>query len=570
VRGYLVVGDNRETREALGVLLRSQGLAVTLVSMPADAIRFLRSNPVDTAIIVADAPDLSAKKLRSRIHEEKWASRVLLVSPVLSDDGKLRVLRLGIGDYRLSEKEFISLLAADGEPSALDTGTTPADRAIAALVQVVDVLVGLEELGDTFFRGSSHRSVHLARSVAEKMGLSREGILEIVIATLLKDIGNANIRRGLLEDDGVYSQAQRVRMQEHVNASVRLLEHIDFPWKVLPIIRHHHENYDGTGYPDGLKGPEIPVGARILCAVDAYVAMLSDRPHRTCLPRTEAQEEMVRGAGTQFDPEVVEVLFQAIPGGGVSLSSNEKPVVLIADSDAQFVDLLTFRLVNEGIEVRAVSSPEEAILEILERPPHLVLSSTGADPELVLEMLLQIREDRDRRFVPFAFMTEGDDRVFRVRAFRRGADDVLVKSGDLEEMVARIEAMLTREAARRSADDGPPQRGITGRIENLSLPDIFQTLNLGLKTARVTLTAEGGAMGTIWFDSGAAVHAEVGGATGEPACYEMLRWKQGQFCIEHGLRTEQTSIQMDTMLVVMEGLRLLDEASAPPAEVAAD
>jgi response regulator RpfG family c-di-GMP phosphodiesterase len=569
VRGYLVVGDNRETREALGVLLRSQGLAVTLVPMPADAIRFLRSNPVETAIIVAGNSDVSAMKLRSRILEEKWASRVLLVNPVVSGHGQQRVLRLGIGDYRLSEKELLALLAAEGEPRASEGGDSPADRPIDALVQVVDVLVGLEELGDTYFRGSSHRSVHLARSVGERMGLPKEGVLEIVIATLLKDIGNAGIRRGLREDGGVYSQAQRVRMQEHVTASVRLLEHIDFPWKILPIIRHHHENYDGTGYPDGLKGPEIPVGARILCAVDAYVAMLSDRPHRSCLPRTEAQEEMVRGTGTQFDPEVVEVLLQAIPGGGVSLSSNEKPVVLIADSDAQFVDLLTFRLVNEGIEVRAVASPEEAILEILERPPHLVLSSAGSDPERVLQLLLQVREDRDRRLVPFAFMTESDDRVFRVRAFRRGADDVLLKTGDLEEIVARVEAMLAREAARRSADEGPPQRGITGRIENLSLPDIFQILNLGLKTARVTLTAEGGATGTIWFDSGAAVHAQAEGATGERACYEMLRWKQGQFCIEHGLHTDETSIEMDTMLVVMEGLRLLDEASATPSEVAA-
>jgi len=184
--------------------------------------------------------------------------------------------------------------------------------------------------------------------------------------------------------------------------------------------------------------------------VDSYVAMLSDRPHRECLSSADPQAEMIRNAGTQFDPEIVELLLNAIRGGTVSLSASEKPVVLIADNDVEFIKLLTIRLVNEGLQVRAVASTEEAILKILDEAPHLVLATAGTDYDRVLHPLQQIREDPDLRLLPFAFLSESDDRVFKVRAFRRGADEVLLKRNDLEELVVRIENILARDAARRT------------------------------------------------------------------------------------------------------------------------
>jgi len=235
--------------------------------------------------------------------------------------------------------------------------------------------------------------------------------------------------------------------------------------------------------------------------------------------------------------------------------------VLVADPDAEFVKLLAIRLVNEGLEVRAVASAEEAILKILDQPPHLVLASFGSDPERVFHLLREIREDRELRLLPFAFLADVDDRVLKLRALRMSADEVLFKRADLGEIVARVESMLARDAARRATDVVPEQRGISGSLDHLTLPDIVQILHLGLKTARVTIDAEEG-RGTLWFDSGHARHAAIDDRTGPEACYEMLRWKRGRFCIEHGLKSEETSIQMSTMGLVMEGLRLVDEAAA--------
>jgi len=557
---YLVIGDTASARESLAVLLRSQGHTVTVAPSAADAIRALRATPSDAVLIIGSENDVGARKLRNRLLAEQCATRVLLVSRFVSGAGAGQSQRFSIGDYRLSESELLALVAARDQAETLEHEPEDVDAGVEALVQVVDVLVGLRELNDRYHRGASHRATFLARTVAERMHLSPKETLAVVIATLLRDLGKVGIQ-DIEQETGVFNKAQRTRMQEHVTAGVRLLEHIEWPWTVLPIVRHHHESYDGTGYPDGLRGPEIPLGARIVGAVDAYIAMLSDRPHRPCKSSREAQEELVAQAGRQYDPEVVEVLLQVIREGAVSLSSDERPRVLIAEPDREFVKLLKFRLVNEGMDVESVKSLEEGILEILERPPSIVLATVGSDPDQTLEQLRQIREDSALRLLPVVLLAEADDPIFKVRAFRLGADDFLLKTVGLEEMVARIEGILAREAMRRSDDALPQVRGITGRLENLALPDIVQILNLGLKTARVSLQSDD-RTGTIWFESGTAVHAESGEQTGVEACYAMLAWNAGAFCIEHGQQTDDRSIEMDTMFMVMEGLRQLDEAGA--------
>ena len=557
---FLVVGEDADVRETLSVPLRAEGHNVTLVSTGSDAIGILRNAPIETVIIVGGDSDVAASKLRGRILNEKLAPRVFVVQPFVSRHGAHKVRRFAIADHRLSDNELLALLRSSQE-TAPKEAASPADKGQESLIQVIDVLVALQELNSPSFRGSSHRAVHLARTVAEKMNLSPNERTEIVLATLLKDIGNAGVSETLFEDIGTFSTNQHELMKQHVMASVGLLEHIDFPWKVLPIIRHHHERYDGSGYPDGFKGPEIPVGARILAAVDAYVAMLSSRPHRTCMTVSEAKQELVSLAGTQFDPEVVEVLLQAIGQCAVSLNSAEKPVVLIADSDREFVKMLAMRLVNEGLEVRAISNAEEALATILERPPHIVLVSATPDPDGALRLVEQVREDRKLRLLPILLMVNREDRILRTRALRTGVDDVLRKGVDLQDIVVKVERILAREAARKSPEDDHASSGITGRLENLALHEIFQILNLGMKTARLTLTAHG-EVGTIWFAGGSAVHAELGGKTGVEVCYDMLRWTVGEFRIEHGVTTGTESIQMDPMMVVMEGLRLLDEAGA--------
>ena len=557
-RNFLVVAGNGKVREALGNTLRKKGYTVTLAASGSEAMLVVRNVSVDVVLVESHLLDVRAEQLKSQIQKLRPGCRVILLTSFGSVRNSPDLLRYGTDDYLVRDDQLLELLTASIEAGA-EQPVGSAGKEKKSLIEVVDVLVGLLELGDRFFGGTSHQAMRLARSVAEEMGVEEETRDEIVIATLLRDIGKAGVDPAVLSSVGALSGEQLEGMKGHVGGSLRLLEHIDFPWKILPVIRHHHERYDGQGYPDGLRGREIPIGARIVSVVDAYVAMVSDRVHRSALEPDEAQQELVRLAGSQFDPEVVEVFLRVIEKRQGGRGKREKPQVLLMDPDGEFRNLLKMRLLNEGLEVEAVATAEEALACLVRSAPDLVLADVLLDGSETFQLLREIREDETLRTVPFAFLSHRDDRILKVRALRQGVDDFLLKTSDLEEIVARVENILIRESARKR-DGGPTRRrrGITGQIENFSLPDIVQTLTIGMKTACVTLTA-GRNRGKIWFEEGSIRHAQANEAEGERAFYEMVKWTSGTFVIEHGVRTRKDSVSHDATFLLMESLRLMDE-----------
>jgi hypothetical protein len=152
----------------------------------------------------------------------------------------------------------------------------------------------------------------LARAVAERLGLSEYERSIVYYAALLHDIGNIGVSDGVLNKPGPLLDAERELIRAHSQIGHDLLREIPVLEAVAAIVRHHHERYDGTGYPDGLQGDEIPIAARIVAVVDAYNAMLAPRSYRPALTSAEACEELRRGAGSQFDPHVVDVFLAAL------------------------------------------------------------------------------------------------------------------------------------------------------------------------------------------------------------------------------------------------------------------
>ncbi len=132
----------------------------------------------------------------------------------------------------------------------------------------------------------------------------------LVTASFLHDIGKLAIPEHILNKPGKLTKEEFEKIKTHPQVGAEILERVRFPYPVVPIVRAHHESWDGTGYPDGLKGEEIPIGARILTVVDCFDALASDRPYRRALPAGEAMAFVKSKAGTQFDPRIVEVLEQ--------------------------------------------------------------------------------------------------------------------------------------------------------------------------------------------------------------------------------------------------------------------
>jgi diguanylate cyclase (GGDEF)-like protein/putative nucleotidyltransferase with HDIG domain len=147
-----------------------------------------------------------------------------------------------------------------------------------------------------------------AVEVAKELKVDREGMEALQAAALLHDIGKLAIPEHIISKPGRLTPEEFEKMKIHPLVGAEILERVRFPYPVVPIVRAHHEKFDGTGYPMGLRGTEIPIGARILAAVDFLDALASDRQYRLALPLNEAMAQVVRESGKAFDPDVVRVL----------------------------------------------------------------------------------------------------------------------------------------------------------------------------------------------------------------------------------------------------------------------
>jgi DNA-binding response OmpR family regulator len=237
-----------------------------------------------------------------------------------------------------------------------------------------------------------------------------------------------------------------------------------------------------------------------------------------------------------------------------------KPRILMVDDEIDYLMLLKLKLVNEGFDVVAADNAEEALAAMEKTPPDLVVADVMMPGMDGITMFRRMREaNAPWGEIPLIFLSGRDDSQTKVDALQLGAEDFLVKPVDLKELAARIRNVIRRDVKWRKGALGTAQAaGVVGDLRNLGVPDIVQTLRLGLKTACVRLTGKGGE-GKIWFENGRVRHAELGSLSGELAFYEMLRWQEGPFVIAHGLSTKLRTIEMDEMQLMMEGLRRLDE-----------
>jgi putative nucleotidyltransferase with HDIG domain len=178
-----------------------------------------------------------------------------------------------------------------------------------SFLQTVTALSNAIEAKDPYTRGHSERVAEFCEKVAEAMNLGDPERKELRFAAILHDVGKIGIDRDLLRKNSGLSDGEEFQIRSHPEWGVQILEPVRFLRPVLPTIRHHHERFDGSGYPFGLKGKDIPLNARIVCIADAWDAMRSDRPYRNALPVERAVEELKENAGTQFDPEIVEVIL---------------------------------------------------------------------------------------------------------------------------------------------------------------------------------------------------------------------------------------------------------------------
>lgn len=191
-------------------------------------------------------------------------------------------------------------------------------------LSTIETLAMAVDAKDQVTHGHIRRVQQYAIGLAKELGVADVRQLQAVeAAALLHDMGKLAIPEYILNKPGALTPGEFEKMKLHASIGADILSAIEFPYPVVPIVRHHHENWDGRGYPDGLSGTQIPLGARILSVVDCFDALTSDRPYRPALSHDSALQIVIERRGTMYDPLVVDSFVSAIPGLSRNLATIE-------------------------------------------------------------------------------------------------------------------------------------------------------------------------------------------------------------------------------------------------------
>ena len=222
------------------------------------------------------------------------------------EDGQQRQELLALADARLYQKKRSRSHAAEGDHRGLERSSE------LGIFGLLDGLLTSIDSKDHYTRAHCESTAEYAVTLAQEIGLSPSAQRTLRLAALLHDVGKICIPDDILRKPGRLTREEFAVIKHHVSIAENLIVDVPNAEEVRKIARHHHEHFDGSGYPDGLQGEEIPFLARLLALSDAFSAMTLNRPYRKSLPRTEAYAELQRVAGAQLDPELVKAFGRVI------------------------------------------------------------------------------------------------------------------------------------------------------------------------------------------------------------------------------------------------------------------
>lgn len=257
--------------------------------------------------------DLPGKPGRGQRHGIRSAVSV----PIMDDDGLLGVLNVGSKAYpaRFTDAHMEALELLGRQTAVALRNARAVSSAGEIYFETLRALALALETKDPYARGGTERIMGYATALAQSMGLSASDQHAVEIAAMLHDVGMAALGEDSGSNPRPLSTIQRGLLTMHPVIAADILEEAPALRAVAPIVYHHHEHFDGSGYVGGLAAEEIPIGSRILAVADAYVAMTSARPYRRSLTQAQARLELQENAGTQFDPEVVQVFVDLLDSG---------------------------------------------------------------------------------------------------------------------------------------------------------------------------------------------------------------------------------------------------------------
>jgi response regulator RpfG family c-di-GMP phosphodiesterase len=334
VTRILIVDDEETIRLALRKFLRSRGYEVEIAGSGEQAMQILDNGSFSLMLCDVRMPGMTGVQLVPLVREKDQDLAIIMLTAVNDAATATEVLSAGASDYLMKPVELADLQQAVDrallkrteliesrrldmlirEEVALRTAELEAEKESLRLmsVSIAETLINAMEAKDLYLRGHSQRVAELAGHLAEELGLDPVISEELRVAGRLHDVGKIGIREAILNKPGRLTSEEFEHVKQHVQIGLGILAPLFHLKKPLKYVEHHHERWDGAGYPLGLAGEAIPMGARILCAADTFDALTSKRAYREPLEPRAALEHLRIDSGKQFDPCVYDALVRVV------------------------------------------------------------------------------------------------------------------------------------------------------------------------------------------------------------------------------------------------------------------
>lgn len=306
----LVVDDQEINSALLEAYISPLGCAVQVAESGPEALRMIEQNRPHLVLTDAVMPGMSGFELCKLIkaRESGRLLPVVMVTALNDVSDRIGALEAGVDDFLAKPVDRLEVQARVKSLLRIKTlydHLDDTETVIFALAKAVDAK-------DSYTEAHTERVAGRARLLGRFAGLGDEELDDLYRGGMIHDIGKIGVPDAILLKPGPLDPDEMEAMRRHPLIGEEIARPLRSAAKLLEIIRHHHENFDGTGYPDGLSATDIPLVARIVAISDAYDAMISDRPYRRGMSHKTAVEILTGGAGSQWDPKLVEMFVRAL------------------------------------------------------------------------------------------------------------------------------------------------------------------------------------------------------------------------------------------------------------------
>lgn len=306
----LVCDDAPENVELLEALLVAEGYEVVCAYHGEECISKALKEQPDLILLDVVMPGLSGFDVCRQLKEND-ATRfipIVMITALSELEDKIKGIEVGADEFLIkpiNKMELVARAKSLVRAKRLHDQLDNAENVIYSLALAI-------EAKDPYTEGHTERVGYYASELAKRLDLSEEYQQTLKNAGALHDVGKMGVSEAILQKPGPLTEMEMDEIRNHSAMGERICKPLRIANLLLPIIRHHHERWDGTGYPDGLKGQDIPIGARIMAIADAFDAMTTDRPYRARLSEKQAINILRTEAGAQWDPELVQAFVALI------------------------------------------------------------------------------------------------------------------------------------------------------------------------------------------------------------------------------------------------------------------